>query len=58
MCDSGTLFGFLLGSFKTEEGVVKDNRKPRVDINYKDLNGMTALHYALVPTLDSNKGRR
>lgn len=48
----------MLGSFKNENGDVRDNRKPRVDINYKDTNGMTALHYALVPALDSKKGRR
>jgi ankyrin repeat protein len=49
MCDSGTFFQFLLGTFKDENGAYLDNRKPRVDINAQDNQGMTALHYALVP---------
>jgi hypothetical protein len=51
MCESGTFFQFLLGIFKDEDNKYLDNRKPRVNVDQQDSQGMTALHYALVPAL-------
>ena len=50
MCDNGIFLKYLLGAtFKDDKVIENYNAKPRVNINFQDAHGRTALHYALDP---------